>query len=134
MQNINYATSRQVNPSGATPKLTEAQVWKGLELKIRDPLNFAATTSSCHIVSDTPTKVVRKVGYHDLEPVEEVVKIYKGAVIYFDSHLDGHRSTNILSWDQNNEMVLTFSWVGGVLAGTVIGDFPGIEVAVSTCT
>lgn len=32
-----FAVTRPVNPAGATTILTEAQIWKGLEYKARNP-------------------------------------------------------------------------------------------------
>lgn len=54
---MNFAASRQVNPSGASPKLTEEQLWKGLEIKTREPKSFVAAITECEIVSDTGNKV-----------------------------------------------------------------------------
>jgi len=54
---MNFAASRQVNPSGASPKLTEEQVWKGLEMKTREPKSFVFAITHCEIVSDTGNKV-----------------------------------------------------------------------------
>ena len=55
--NMNFAASRQVNYSGASPKLTEEQVWKGLEIKARDPKRFVAAITYCEVISDTSNKV-----------------------------------------------------------------------------
>lgn len=57
MEKVNFAASRHVNPPGAEPRLSEEQVWKGLELKARQPENFVAAISSCDILSDTGDKV-----------------------------------------------------------------------------
>jgi len=54
---VNFAASRYVNPPGVEPRLSEEQVWKGLELKARQPENFVAAISSCDVLSDTGTKV-----------------------------------------------------------------------------
>lgn len=53
----NFAASRHVNPLGVEPRLSEEQVWKGLELKAREPENFVAVISSCDVLSDTGNKV-----------------------------------------------------------------------------
>jgi hypothetical protein len=54
---MNFAASRQVNPSRASPKLTEEQVWKGLEFKTRNPKSFVAAITYCQVISDTGNKV-----------------------------------------------------------------------------
>lgn len=58
MNKLNFAVSRAVNPPGAAPVLTEAQVWKGLELKVRSPHDFVPAIVSCDIISDTGDKVL----------------------------------------------------------------------------
>jgi hypothetical protein len=57
ISDMNFAASRQVNPSWASPKLTEEQVWKGLEIKTREPKSFVAAITQCEIISDTGNKV-----------------------------------------------------------------------------
>lgn len=58
MSKINFAASRPVNPPGATPRLSEAQVWKGLEIKARKPQDFIVAAESCTILSDSGNKVL----------------------------------------------------------------------------
>lgn len=57
MSKPSFAASRSVNPPGASPILTEAQVWKGLSIKVREPQSFVSAISSCEVVSDDGTKV-----------------------------------------------------------------------------
>jgi hypothetical protein len=54
---LNFAASRLVNPPGAAPVLTEAQVLAGLELKVRAPQDFVPAIISCDLISDTGDKV-----------------------------------------------------------------------------
>ncbi|KAF9006931.1 hypothetical protein BDQ17DRAFT_1238205 [Cyathus striatus] len=110
----NFAASRLVNPLGASPKLTEAQVWKGLEIKARHPENFVAAITSCDIVSDSGSKIVRFVSFGNNKPVEENIDLYRGTIAYFDSPEAETRITNVLSYDGNGELLLTFSFTGGV--------------------
>jgi hypothetical protein len=49
----NFAASRRINPAGASFKLTEAQVWKGLEIKARDPTKFIPSVTSSEVTKDT---------------------------------------------------------------------------------
>ncbi|KIM41660.1 hypothetical protein M413DRAFT_444915 [Hebeloma cylindrosporum] len=112
---MNFAASRQVNPSGAMPKLTEKQVWKGLELKTREPKSFVAAITECEIISDTGNKVVRRVRFGEApKTIEEVVELYKGTIAYFEAPELGGRITNLLSYDKDGEMVLTFSFANGI--------------------
>jgi hypothetical protein len=50
---LNFAASRLVNPPGAAPVLTEAQVLAGLELKVRAPQDFVPAIISCDLISAT---------------------------------------------------------------------------------
>ncbi|EDR09413.1 uncharacterized protein LACBIDRAFT_293900 [Laccaria bicolor S238N-H82] len=118
----NFAASRHVNPPGAEPRLSEEQVWKGLELKARQPENFVAVISSCDVLSDTGTKVTREVYFGNNPPMKEEVELHHGTIAYFDAEAAGIRITNVLSYDANNELVLTFSYAGGIPGFTPVGE------------
>jgi hypothetical protein len=48
----NFAASRRINPAGASFKLTEAQVWKGHEIKARNPTKFISSVTSSEVTKD----------------------------------------------------------------------------------
>jgi len=52
-----FACTRPVNPSGTDLDLTEAQVWKGLEMKARRPDLFVPAITSCEVIKDEGNKV-----------------------------------------------------------------------------
>lgn len=54
-----FAASRLINPPGATPILTAAQVWAGLDIKARTPQTFVPTITACELVKDEGNKVRR---------------------------------------------------------------------------
>jgi hypothetical protein len=54
---FSIAATRPINPPGATPVLTEAQVWEGLGIKARNPRPFVDQISHCEVAFDSPTKV-----------------------------------------------------------------------------
>ncbi|KAF9054286.1 hypothetical protein BJ165DRAFT_1338181 [Panaeolus papilionaceus] len=122
MSKRNFAVSRSVNPPGVTPVLSEEQLWRGLEIKARDPQQFVAAMSECTIQSDTGDKVVRIVRFGGGEPVQEDILIYQPTILYFDSPDKGHRVTNVVSYDKNSELVLTFSFAGGFPAKVPLAD------------
>jgi hypothetical protein len=49
---MSFAASRPINPAGVTPVLTAEQVWKGLELKERQPGLFLNVIESCQVIQD----------------------------------------------------------------------------------
>ncbi|KAF8952771.1 hypothetical protein BDZ97DRAFT_1930328 [Flammula alnicola] len=114
MNKLNFAASRQVNPPGVSPKLTEEQVWKGLQKKVRQPIGFVAPITACEIISDTGNKVVRSVTFRDGLVMQEEIDLYEGTIAYFDASSTGIRITNTVSYDKDNEMILTFSFAGGI--------------------
>lgn len=67
MVNINLSRTAPINPTGATPVLTRAQVWAGLQRKIRFAHEFVPVIESCEVLKD------------DSGVVERVVKFKKGA-------------------------------------------------------
>ncbi|KAF8154067.1 hypothetical protein B0H34DRAFT_799971 [Crassisporium funariophilum] len=120
MQRFNFAASRRVNPDGISPKLTEAHVWKGLEMKARKPGDFISVVKSCDVLSDTGNKVLRSVVFQDASPVNEEIDLYEGTIGYFEIPTLGYRITNVLSYDKDDELTLTFSFAGGI-PGRAVG-------------
>ncbi|TFK22361.1 DUF1857-domain-containing protein [Coprinopsis marcescibilis] len=111
---INFASSRRVNPPGVSPVLTAEQVWKGLQIKARDPISFVAAISSCKIVEDNGDEFVREVVFGNNPPVQEKIRMYKGAIAFFDMKDPNIHITNTLSVDENDDLILTFAFAGGV--------------------
>jgi len=44
----------------------------------------------------------------------EEITIYPNTILYFDAEEKGIHITNILSYDEHNELNLTFSFAGGI--------------------
>ncbi|KAI5477179.1 hypothetical protein MNV49_006623 [Pseudohyphozyma bogoriensis] len=133
-----FAVSRLVNPAGATPELTEEQVWKGLELKERSPQLFVPVLKACEVLTEEDNKLTRKVtgifgppGTPESSIVEEV-ESHKPAVVYFESGNGGMRVTNVLSYGLDGELILTYSWVNGVPGFPDINAVPRSEVNART--
>ncbi|KAG6820389.1 hypothetical protein H0H93_001159 [Arthromyces matolae] len=108
-----FAASRRVNPPGATPLLTEEQVWKGLGIKARDPKTFVPIITSCEVLSDDGTNIVRSVRFNNGEPTREDITLYPNTIAYFEME-GGKRITNLLSYNEEDELMLTFSFANGI--------------------
>ena len=54
---VNFAGSRRVNPEGTSLRLTAEQVWKGMQIKARDLVNFIPGVTSVEIEDDTGNSV-----------------------------------------------------------------------------
>lgn len=63
MVTLNLAYSSRINPPSATPVLTRAQVWAGLQRKIRFAQEFVPVIESCEVLSDANGVVDRKVKF-----------------------------------------------------------------------
>ncbi|KAG6915710.1 hypothetical protein DXG01_010268 [Tephrocybe rancida] len=129
-----FAVTRQINPAGATPVLTQAQVWKGLGINAREPKAFVPIITSCEVVSDEGNKLVRKVSINGAPAVTERVELHGEAIVsestleqscmltnpqaYFELESTGTRVTNIVSYDATGELQLTFSFANGIPGGT----------------
>ncbi|KAG5641666.1 hypothetical protein DXG03_004515 [Asterophora parasitica] len=110
-----FAATRRVNPPGATPVLTEAQVWTGLGIKARNPQTFVPVITSCEVISDDGSKqIVRSVRFHNGEPMTENIELYESTIAYFDMPATGMRITNVLSYNEDGELTLTFSFANGI--------------------
>ena len=83
---IYSAYTQQINPTGVTPVLTRAQVWKGLERKVRRAQDFVPVIIDCKVLEDEGNVVVREAKFRggpDAIPgqedktVREVCKLYE---------------------------------------------------------
>ena len=57
---IYSAYTKQINPAGVTPVLTRAQIWKGLQRKIRMAQDFVPVISECKVLEEKDNVVVRE--------------------------------------------------------------------------
>jgi hypothetical protein len=96
---IYVAYTHPINPAGASPVLTRAQIWKSLQGKIRRPQDFIPVISECKVLEDNGNVVVREVHFtvdgvpgHSSKTVREVCKSYeptkvcrpRSSAAYFD--------------------------------------------------
>ncbi|GAA6017278.1 hypothetical protein JCM11491_000616 [Sporobolomyces phaffii] len=109
-----FACTRPVNPPGVEPVLSEDQVWRGLEQKARNPILFVAAITSCEVVKDEGNKVTRLVSINGGEKLREEIESYPNAVIYFDFADKPNRVLNLLSHGPTGELLLTYSFAGGI--------------------
>ncbi|RKK09512.1 putative urea active transporter 1 [Fusarium oxysporum f. sp. cepae] len=116
---INLAYSAPINPSGASPILSEAQVWNGLKRKVRKAHEFVAPILECEVLSEEDkevgTKVTRQVtfdkearGSNDTVVKEVVYEFAPTRVDFYQP--DGSKIFNIVSVDQGGNLILTFAF------------------------
>jgi hypothetical protein len=60
MVNINLAYTSPINPSGASPILTQPQIWAGLQRKIRFAQEFVPVIESCEVLEEDEQGVVTR--------------------------------------------------------------------------
>lgn len=116
---INLAYSAPINPSGATPILTEAQIWNGLKRKVRHADEFVAPIIECHVVSEEQTetgkKVTREVTFEkgtrgdQNEIVKEIVYEFEPSRVDFHQP-DGSNIFNLVSVDQDGNLIMTYAF------------------------
>jgi hypothetical protein len=116
---INLAYSAPINPSGATPVLTEAQIWNGLKRKVRHADEFVAPIIDCDVISEeqteTGTKVTRQVRFDkgtrgdQNELVKEIVYEFEPSRVDFHQP-DGSNIFNLVSVDQDGNLVMTYAF------------------------
>ncbi|KAM0230382.1 hypothetical protein ACHAPO_009377 [Fusarium lateritium] len=116
---INIAYSAPINPPDATPVLTEAQVWKGLQRKVRKAHEFVAPILSCEVINEeeteTGTKVIRQVTFDkdargDADAVvEEIVYEFAPSRVDFRQP-DGSKIFNIVSVDKDGNLIMTYAF------------------------
>jgi hypothetical protein len=80
MVTLHLAYTSAINPAGATPVLTESQVWAGLQRKIRFAQEFVPVIASCDVLEEKDGVVTREVvfkpGVGPKERAKEVVRSF----------------------------------------------------------
>lgn len=59
MVTINCAYTEPINPSGGSPVLTQDQIWKGLQRKIRHAQDFVPVITGTDVVEEKDNEVTR---------------------------------------------------------------------------
>ncbi|KAJ7152374.1 DUF1857-domain-containing protein [Mycena filopes] len=118
-----FAATRPVNPPGAEPVLTEAQLWKGLEYKLRNPLASTLLLDECSLSSPSRTRapLSRRRQKHTPPPLYvlslqippvTLISVFVEQM-YFEMST-GQRIANIISYGPDNELLLTYSFANGI--------------------
>ncbi|GAA5858870.1 hypothetical protein JCM1840_006596 [Sporobolomyces johnsonii] len=131
------AATRPVNPPGASPLISEAQLWAGLEFKARNPQAFVPMITSCRVVEDhgdkgCPSELIpsprrsapvggqatRLVRFNDGPEVREDIHVFANTIAYFEmaSSPTPTRITNLISYGPApaHDLLLTYSFAGAI--------------------
>ncbi|KAJ6517450.1 DUF1857-domain-containing protein [Mycena vitilis] len=113
-----FAVTRPVNPAGATPILTEAQLWKGLEYKARNPKPFLVNFQTSKIISETGNKFVLEstveLPVRGSVVLKEDIELHAPTMVNFETDLDGLRVTNMISYGPAEELLMTWAFSNGI--------------------
>ncbi|KAF2086099.1 DUF1857-domain-containing protein [Saccharata proteae CBS 121410] len=100
MVTLNLAFTAPVNPPGASPVLTTAQLWAGLQRKIRFAHEFVPVIGACDVLSEEEggRVVTREVAFKQSpeKRVREVCRSYEPARVDFNQ-TNGSTISNIIS-------------------------------------
>lgn len=107
--------SIQVNPEGAEPVLTAAQVWRGLELKAENAMPFVNGMTQCDVDERSGNTLTRTITFRGTKHREKIT-LYAPVKVQFE-RLDG------TGWIDN---VISESADGLLLTFTFGINFPGI--------
>lgn len=117
----NIAYTAPINPPSASPVLTYAQIWRGLELKIRAGQDFVGgAIVSTDVISTSETEhghpiTVREVVFRDgNRRVQEKCIAYEPMKVEFHQP-DGSKVQNVISQGRGGHsdlyMTYTFEWL-----------------------
>ncbi|GAA6053151.1 hypothetical protein JCM3770_002878 [Rhodotorula araucariae] len=123
---VSFAATRPVNPAGAaSPVISAAQLWAGLEYKARNPERFVPQITACRIVHQDEGKLTRIVRFGDSSPeMKEEVQFFPNTIVYFEMSpveplapssspsTTPVRITNLVSYGPppSNDLLLSFSF------------------------
>ncbi|KAJ7197716.1 hypothetical protein B0H12DRAFT_969284, partial [Mycena haematopus] len=109
-----FAATRPVNPPGAEPVLTEEQVWKGLEYKVRNPVPFIPMISGSKTIFEEGNKLTRELTMANSSvTMTEQIETHPRTIVYFDMN-NGMRLTNTISYGPADELLLTYAFANGI--------------------
>ncbi|KAJ7025480.1 DUF1857-domain-containing protein [Mycena alexandri] len=108
-----FAVTRPVNPPGAEPVLTEAQLWKGLEYKARNAHAFIPGIVESKTIVDDGKKVENELKTADGRVVKDRIEVHAPTILYIESDI-GPRGTNIVSYEAAWELLLALSTANGI--------------------
>ena len=117
MVTINLAYTAPINPSGATPVLTESQVWTGLKRKVKRAYEFVPVITACEVESEEGDTVVRRATFQagftgpdsPARTVREVCVHMEPSRVDFKQE-DGSTVSNIVSRGPEGELLMTYSF------------------------
>jgi hypothetical protein len=126
------SVSVDVNPAGATPQLTQAQVWRGLVMKAENAVLFVPSMSSCEVLERQADGLLREVvnGPHRFR--EKITFTPKVEVLFERVGTEENAGwiTNVIS-ESDHGLLLTFTFavaLPGVAPGTIAEREKGEEM------
>ncbi|MGV3768904.1 MAG: SRPBCC family protein [Sphingobium phenoxybenzoativorans] len=105
-----------VNPEGIEPKVTQAQVWRGLEMKCENAVPFVNGMTQCDVLERKDNTILREITFMGGQS-KEFLTLFEPVKVQFE-RLDG------TGWIDNT---LSESEQGLLLTFTFGIKFPGIE-------
>jgi len=116
---IHLAYTAPVNPSGATPTLSQAQLWAGFQRKVRKPSDFVPVIASAEVTKEEGNVVTRTVTFKEGRPgahggsagdqVVEVCSSYAPCRVDY-AVSDGSSVSNIISQGPGGELFVTYAF------------------------
>lgn len=116
---VHLAWTSPINPTGATPILTRAQIWKGLERKVRHAEEFVGgAISSTEVIEETEDEkgyemVVRDVMFSETkQKTREYCVLYPCMKVEFIQR-EGTKVINTVSDGADGQLYMTyqFDWL-----------------------
>ncbi|HEY0316364.1 MAG TPA: SRPBCC family protein [Sphingomonas sp.] len=106
MYTLSYAI--EVNPEGASPRLTAEQVWKGLEMKAENALPFVPGMQKCEVVERKDNTILRDVTFAG-DDFREFITLYAPVQVQFERVGSGGFIQNTIS-ESKKGLLLTFTF------------------------
>ncbi|KAI9706263.1 MAG: hypothetical protein M1820_004838 [Bogoriella megaspora] len=107
MVNVHVAYTQPINPAGASPILTESQVWEGLERKVRFAQEFVGAIESTDVLEEKDEgKTVVRIAHFKPEFIaekgaaKETCRLYKPTKVDFVRD-NGAVITNTVSYGES---------------------------------
>ncbi|KAJ6783530.1 hypothetical protein PWT90_02061 [Aphanocladium album] len=107
-----YAATAPINPSGASPALSAAQVWAGLRHKVRHADQFVPSITSCVVEGEKDNVLTRRIVFEGTKETKETCTELAPHKVEFRLE-DGTEIVNIVAAGpsgKEEECYLTYSF------------------------
>ncbi|EIN05082.1 hypothetical protein PUNSTDRAFT_55011 [Punctularia strigosozonata HHB-11173 SS5] len=111
------SATRPVNPPGCSIVLTEAQVWEGLEIKLRHPTTFVDLITFSELAEDHGDKIVRNIRLKGNPTLISEPCWFYANTMARGTYPNGEFIEDVISYGPNDELYFSITCINILVGG-----------------